>query len=143
MINKLTNFGHKLLGLYLIGGFTTLALVGDAFAQTNSGQPSLGFGVDAAASEGIGGVSGAGTNNDNLMSVIKTGINWALGLVSTIAFGYLLYGGYKMITSAGQEDAYDEGVRILKNAAIGIAFIAVSWLLVTFIFAAVKMVTGA
>jgi hypothetical protein len=34
----------------------------------------------------------------------------------------------------GDEAAYKEGVQILKNAAIGIAFIAVSWFLVTGIF---------
>jgi hypothetical protein len=47
-----------------------------------------------------------------------------------------------MVASGGDEGAYKEGLKILKNAAIGIAFIAVSWFLVTFIFAAVGFVTG-
>jgi hypothetical protein len=55
----------------------------------------------------------------------------------------LLWGGYKMVASGGDEGAYKEGIKILKNAAIGIAFIAVSWFLVTFIFTAIGFVVGA
>ena len=47
-----------------------------------------------------------------------------------------------MVTSGGQEDAYKEGLKILKNAAIGIAFIAVSWFLVQFIFRVLGLVTS-
>jgi hypothetical protein len=42
-----------------------------------------------------------------------------------------------MVASGGDEKAYEEGIKILKNAAFGIAFIAISWFLVTFIFAAI------
>ena len=47
-----------------------------------------------------------------------------------------------MVASGGDEGAYKEGLKILKNAAIGIAFIAVSWFLVTFIFYVIGFVVG-
>lgn len=68
------------------------------------------------------------------MQVIRNFINWALSLLGLIALIMLLFGGYKMVVSGGDEEAYKEGLKILKNAAIGLAFIAVSWFLVTFIF---------
>jgi hypothetical protein len=55
----------------------------------------------------------------------------------------LLWGGYKMVMSGGDEEAYKEGLKILKNAAIGIAFISVSWFLVTFIFYVIAIITAA
>ena len=42
MLTTLKNFAHKLFGLYLIGGLTTVSLVGDVFAQNNVGTNSNG-----------------------------------------------------------------------------------------------------
>lgn len=141
MLTTLKNFAHKLFGMYLIGGLTTVALVGDAFAQAAGGGSGLPFN-DPDKSSGIN-VGGAGTDTgDTIIDIIKRFINYALGFLALIALVMLLWWGYKMVTSGGQEDAYKEGLKILKNAAIGIAFIAVSWFLVTFIFYVIGFVTG-
>jgi hypothetical protein len=46
-----------------------------------------------------------------------------------------------MIVTAGtNEDQYKEALKKLKNAAIAIAGIAISWFIVTFIFAAINTI---
>ncbi len=143
MVTKLKNFAHKLFGLYIIGGLTTLALMNTAsnvFAQNAGGSQIGWFWINAENTSGIEGIN-AGTDQwDNILSVIKKFINYALGLLALIALVMLLWGGYKMVASGGQEDAYKEGLKILKNAAIGIAFISISWFIVTFIFYIIGLV---
>ena len=79
----------------------------------------------------------AGSSNlqgDSLINVIKTAIKWVLGILSLIALALCLWGGFKMMTSGGDQKKYEEGLNILKWAAIGLAVIAVSWLIVSLIF---------
>ncbi|AKH32383.1 hypothetical protein XF24_00018 [candidate division SR1 bacterium Aalborg_AAW-1] len=140
MLTTLKNFGHKLLGLYLIAGSALVATANTAFAQTQGGT-TLPF-ADPDKSAGIN-VGGAGSDQgDTIIDIIKRFINYALGFLALIALVMLLWGGYKMVASGGDEGAYKEGLKILKNAAIGIAFIAVSWFLVTFIFYVIGFVVG-
>ncbi len=69
-----------------------------------------------------------------LIDVIKSFINWVLGLLSLIALVILLYGWFKMVTAAGDEWKYKEGFKILKQAGIGLAVIGLSWFVVSIIF---------
>lgn len=143
-MTKVKSFLHKLIGLYLIGWFTTLWLIGSAgsvLAGWGAGWGWVGF-YDPSKSNGIA-VGGAGTDTgDNIVEVIKKFMNIALSFVTLIAFWFLLRWGYKMVMSGWDEEGYKEGVQILKNAAIGIAFIAVSWFLVTGIFWVVTQATS-
>jgi hypothetical protein len=59
-----------------------------------------------------------------------------------IALGMLIFGGYKMVASSGDEAVYKEWLKILKNSAIGFAFIAVSAMLINFIFFAINAVVS-
>ena len=99
---------------------------------------SSGFGV--ATDAGDLGVAGAG-NDTNLVDGIKGFVNWVLGLLSFIALCVLLYGGFQMITAAGDEAKYNAGLTILKQAAIGLIFVGLSWMIVTFIFSIIGVVT--
>ena len=135
MLHTLKKILHKAVWLYIIGWFATVGIL-NTFAQA-------GFWVNAQNSQWLNWIAWSGTDQwDWLIGLVKTGINYALSFVSLIAFAMLLWGWYKMVASGGDEGAYKEGIKILKNAAIGIAFIAVSWFLVTFIFAAIGFVTG-
>ena len=96
---------------------------GMAFAQFGTTQ-----GQTLATQWQLGGGQG------NLITVIKTFINWILGLLSLVALVMLLFGGFKMVTAAGNETKYKEGFKVLKQAAIGLAVIGLSWLIVSFIF---------
>ena len=69
-----------------------------------------------------------------LIDVIKSFINWMLGILALIALVILLRGGFQMVTAAGDDTKYKKGFKILQQAAIGLVFIGVSRLVVSVIF---------
>lgn len=80
-------------------------------------------------------VAGSKTlQGDSLIKTIRTAINWVLGMLSVIALALCLYAGFLMVTSAGDEKKYKDGLGILKYAAIWLAIIWLSWLIVSVIF---------
>ena len=111
-----------LLGIVSLWGLATLA----------QNTPS-GFG-DASATTDVW-VSGTGTGQGGkLIDVIKTFINWLLGMLALIALVILLRGGFQMVTAAWDDAKYKKGFKILQQAAIGLVFIGVSRLVVSVIF---------
>ena len=69
-----------------------------------------------------------------LLDTIKNAINWLLWILATIALVICLYGWFKMMTAAGDEKKYGDGLKVLKYAAIGLAIIGLSWMIVSVIF---------
>lgn len=69
-----------------------------------------------------------------LVNVIKSFINWVLGILSLIALIVVLFGGFKMVTAAGDETKYKEWFKILQQAAVWLAVIWLSWFIVSIIF---------
>ena len=69
-----------------------------------------------------------------LLDTIKNAVNWILGILATIALVICLYGGFLMVTAAGDEKKYQKWLSVLKYAAIGLAIIGVSWMIVSVIF---------
>lgn len=128
-----------MMGLALFGGMT-----GITFAQANgaSGGPDYGqiggFGSTVGV-QGIGGIVGtkdAGNNaaNDGLLKTVNRTINWILGMLAVIALAVCLWGGFQMVTAAGDDGKYKKGLTILKQAAIGLIIVGISWIIVSFIF---------
>ena len=72
--------------------------------------------------------------NDALINTVKTAINWVLWMLSLVALVIALYAGFLMMTSGGDEKKYQKWVGLLKWAGIGLAIIALSWLIVSLIF---------
>lgn len=102
------------------------------------------FGLTSVNNSDIKGVAGAWLDKgDGLISVIKGFLNWVLGLLALIAFALLLYGGFTMVTAGGDEAGYKKWFTVLKNAAMWLAFIALSWMIVSLIFYVLKLVSGA
>jgi hypothetical protein len=129
----------------IIYGFLALCGVGLSLNAIALGQgvPSAdGFGVNAQNTTDVLGVPGAGSDQGSkLITSVKTFINWVLGLLSLIAFVILLYGGFQMVTAAGDETRYKSGFTVLKQAAIGLVFIGISWLVITLIFSVINLIT--
>jgi len=71
---------------------------------------------------------------DSLIHTIRTAINWVLWILSLIALVLCLYAGFLMMTSGWDSKKYEKGVWIMKWAWIGLAVIALSWLIVSLIF---------
>ncbi len=89
------------------------------------------------------GVTGSGeAQGSSLLTTVKTFINWTLGMLSLIALVVLLWGGFQMITAAGDENKYKKGFTILKQAAMGLVIIGLSWLFVSLIFWLIGSMSG-
>lgn len=62
--------------------------------------------------------------------IFKTIINWALGIAFGVAVIFLIIGGFRYITSAGNEEAAEKGKSSVINALIGIVIIVLSYVIV-------------
>jgi hypothetical protein len=74
-----------------------------------------------ADAHGMGGHST--TEGSKILDSIQKFINWALGMLATVALVLCLWGGFKMMTAGGDDGKYTEGTNILKKAAIGLVVI--------------------
>ena len=129
-----------MMGLGLLVG--SLGFVSAQQNGNSNGNPPLWFGLNETYSQGVVGVPGAGQNKgDGLIVVIKTAINRVLGILGLITFILLLWGGFQMVTAAGDDKKFGAGQTILKQAGIGLLFIAGSWLMVSMIFWLIWVIT--
>lgn len=115
--------------------------VGLSFAQISNNQNPYTNPTDAGDSTDVA-VVGSGTwQQDSFVNVVKGAINWILGILALIALIILLYGGFQMVTSAGDEEKYKAGFTILKHAATGLILIGIAWFVVSIIFWLVNILT--
>jgi hypothetical protein len=77
-----------------------------------------------------------------LIDGIKVFINRVLGMLSIITLVILLRWGFQMVTAAWDDAKYKEWMKILKQAWFGLAFIWLSWLIVSVIFRVIGKVAG-
>jgi hypothetical protein len=80
--------------------------------------------------------------DDKLIITIQTAINWALWLLAAVALGLVIYAWFLMLTSWWDSKKYDQWLSIIKNAAIWLVVIGVSWLIVSLIFYVIQGSTG-
>ena len=71
---------------------------------------------------------------DAFIDVVKWGVNRVLGILALIALIFLIYGGFQMVTSGGDDKKYEAGFTILKHAAIGLILIGVAWFVISLVF---------
>lgn len=119
------------------------------FAQTNTsangawGQGGSWLNSNSTAPGGVDVSWGKNCGTDPaLICGIKSIVNWVLWLLALIALLILLWAGFKMLTANGDSKQYDEWFTILKQAAVGLAFIAASWIIVQFIMYVIKQFVG-
>ncbi len=82
-----------------------------------------------------------GGQNDAIVNVISGFVNRVLWIMALIALLILLYGGFRMVTAAGDEEQYKSWFTMLKQAAIGLVLIGVAWFIVSIIFFVINLVT--
>ena len=87
------------------------------------------FGVD-----GVHTIWTTKPQEDALIYSIQTAINWALWLLSAVALCLVMYAWFLMLTSWWDSKKYTKWLNIIKNTAIWLAIIGVSWLIVSLIF---------
>jgi hypothetical protein len=64
-------------------------------------------------------------------------INAALGIVGSIAFLMFIFGGFKWLTSAGNEQKVREGTDVMKWAIVGLVIVFASVALVRFVLGSI------
>lgn len=119
----------KILSVIVLGILSVSGLV--TFAQTTT---IPWFWTNPWNNAGITWLWATEDQGGRLIDVIKNFINWMLGILALIALVILLWGGFQMVTAAGDDAKYKKGFKILQQAAIGLVFIGVSWLIVSVIF---------
>ena len=62
--------------------------------------------------------------------LIRTVINWLLGVTFGVAVLFLIIGGFRFITSAGNPEGQTKGKQTIVNAIIGIIIIVLSYVIV-------------
>lgn len=126
---------HKKLFLFL----AAFALVGGlAFATGNAAlaqsDPALGL-------EYAEGISILGTT-DIRVTIFRI-INIVLGLVGILFLGYVIYGGYLYMMSAGDPNKQIDAKRTLRNAVIGLVIVLSALAIAQFILYKIGEATGA
>ena len=121
-----------------------LVVLAGSFGIVSADTGDYQFWVNSQNVQAIKGIAGTdGTDKKNtLEDVIKKTINWVLSILSLIVFVLLLWWGFQMVTAAGDDKKFAAGQTILKQAGIGLAFIAASWLIVSMIFWVISGVTS-
>ena len=79
---------------------------------------------------------------DKLIYTIQRAINWALWLLAAVALILVIYAWFLMLTSWWDSKKYDSWLSIIKNAAIWLVIIGVSWLIVSLIFYVINGATS-
>lgn len=88
----------------------------------------------------IGKILNFGQAQDQTLRLVQNIINYALWFTALITLAYLLFEWYKVVVAGTDEEAYKTAIGKLKNAAIAIAGIALSWFIVSFIFYALNFI---
>lgn len=65
-------------------------------------------------------------------------INGLLGLVGVISILFIIIGGFRYITSGGNEEAAESGKKILTNAIIGLVVVILSYVIVVVVVNALQ-----
>lgn len=74
-----------------------------------------------------------GTPSTSLTLEIRAIIQVALAVAGLIAVAFIIYGGFRYITSGGNDEAAEAGKKILTNAIIGLVIIIFSYVIVVVI----------
>ncbi|MEO8065893.1 MAG: pilin [Candidatus Doudnabacteria bacterium] len=69
-------------------------------------------------------------NQSSASGLILQVINIALGVAGLVAVLFLLIGGFRYITSAGNEETAEQARKIIVNAIIGVVVIILSFVIV-------------
>ncbi len=78
-------------------------------------------------------LGGVNCTTGDAKSIIITVLNYALGFAFLIAVVMLVFGGFRYMTSAGNEEMAGKGKKTIINALIGIVVIILSYVIVSVI----------
>jgi len=122
----------------LLTAISTGLIAGASIATPLVSTAAGGFMNQEAAKIGVAGGDQWGKGNTGFIDFVRSAVNWILAFLGLITIIILIYGGFQMVTAAGDDNKYKKGFTIVKQAAIGLILIGVSALIVNLIFAFVN-----
>lgn len=79
-------------------------------------------------------------NSGSIPSLISNLINWLLRIIGAIALAVFLYGGFMWLTAAGNDKKVQQGSDALKWAAIGLACVFLSYIMVGYVLEVIGVI---
>jgi heme/copper-type cytochrome/quinol oxidase subunit 2 len=79
-----------------------------------------------------------GSSGDTASDLLVYIINLVLAIVGLIAVAFLVYGGFRYITSAGNDETAESAKKTIQNAIIGLIVVILSYVIVVVIINALR-----
>lgn len=81
----------------------------------------------------IRGTEDVSSGQDGITEVVLNVVRFFIFISAGISVAFIVWGGYLMITSAGQSDQYETGLKSFRNAVIGLILAIVSLTIVSLV----------
>ena len=91
----------------------------------------------AALAQLVSPTTPGGLSTEDLSTTISNIINAVLALVGVVALGVILYGGFRWMTAAGNEESVGEAKKIITAGVIGLIIVIIGWAVVSFVISTV------
>lgn len=85
-------------------------------------------------------INGYGSNSPE--QIVINLITWVLGILALIAVVLILIGGFKWMTSAGNEEKAEGGKKVIISAIIGLLIVMAAWGISLYAVSILAGVTG-
>jgi Trk-type K+ transport system membrane component len=112
----------------------TLASPLVASAQLTADQEDQ-FGIDSARQVGLG--------EQDLKATIVGVVQTIMGFLGLLAVIVVIWGGFKWMTSGGEQAKVDEARKLIINGVIGLVIVILAFTIVTFVLGELLDATGA
>jgi len=130
------NIFKKTILMGMTTGLLALPLLAGAQVDLSTNPFERGK-TDAEAIAGEANIDGA----TDINVIIGRIINVVLGFLGIVLLFYFLYGGFKWMTSGGEEEGVNEAKTMIKNAVIGLVIVMASYAISSFVLDNLMAVT--
>ncbi len=79
-------------------------------------------------------LGGLGLPDAKLDNTVINFISWVLGFFGLISVIMIIYGGFRYLTAAGNEENVDKAKDIIRQAVIGMVIVMLSYALMAFVY---------
>lgn len=104
-------------------------------------QPSEMFGDSTGAADGNAFADTAGLSSGSLVDTISSIIRVALGFLGVIAVVIILLGGFKWMTSGGNEEKVKKAKQLIFQGIIGLVIVMSSYAIASFVIQSISTAT--
>ena len=119
--------------------FSSLVLSSAFSAYSAFAQAATGSAISSEDTPEV--VRNLSGNATSLQALVRTMVNYVLGFLGFVTILMIIYGGFLMVTSQGNEEAVGKGKKILIYAILGIVIIVLSGVIVNAVLQAGTGVT--